>query len=294
MKHVVITGTSTGLGYGAAEALIAAGFHVFGSVRSGDDGARVGAALGAAFTPLVFDVTDGAAIDSAVDDVRRQVGSDGLFGLVNNAGIAVAGPLEHIALDDVRHQLDVNVLGPLRITQAFLPLLGGGQAPRKTPARILMMSSVAGRIAMPFVGPYTASKHALEALSDSLRRELALYGIDVILIEPGIIKTPIWDKPRDFSTYQRTAYGPMIDRELERIAVEIEAHGLDVDAVNRAIVHAMTSARPKVRYVITGTPFLKALLPKRFPDRWLDWLVARRTGVSEARERLRHTPRGDG
>ena len=179
-KYVVVTGTSTGIGHASAAELIAHGYHVFGSVRNEADGERLQAELGPAFAPLVFDVTDSDAVYSAAEAVEDVLGDDNLVGLVNNAGIAVAGPLMDIEMDKVRHQFEVNVLGVLTVTQAFLPLLGACEDASEPPGRIVNISSVSGHTAYPFLGPYCASKHALEAFSDSLRRELLLYGVDVI------------------------------------------------------------------------------------------------------------------
>lgn len=294
MKHVVVTGTSTGLGYGAAQALIERGFRVFGSVRTTADAERVREELGEAFSPLVFDVTDAVGIRAAAATVREEVGTAGLAGLVNNAGIAVPGPIQHLDLDAIRQQFEVNVFGLLAVTQAFLPLLGATRPPRPPPGRVLMMSSVAGRVAMPFLGPYSASKHALEAFSDSLRRELLIYGIDVIVIQPGFIKTPIWNKPRDLSKYEATDYAPVMRQEIERIAQDVERHGLEVETVNRAVVDALTARRPKARYVVAGNPLMRLILPKSFPDRWLDRLISKRMNVEAARKRLEEAETSSG
>lgn len=165
-------------------------------------------ALGESFTPLLFDVTDAPAIQAAVEQVRTALGEeDNLVGLVNNAGVAVAGPLMHLPVAELRQQFEVNLFGLVAVTQAFLPLLGARPDTTVMPGRIINLSSVSGRIAYPFMGPYAASKHALEGLSDSLRHEL-IYGIDVILIEPGSVRTPIWDKAEqlDINRYANTDY----------------------------------------------------------------------------------------
>jgi NAD(P)-dependent dehydrogenase (short-subunit alcohol dehydrogenase family) len=209
MRYVVITGVSTGIGYAATQELIQHGYHVFGSVRKRADGERLQVTLGANFTPLYFDVTDETAIRAAAETVQRAVGDQGLFGLVNNAGIAIGGPLLHLSIDEFRRQFEVNVFGLLLVTQAFAGLLGARTHSPHPPGRIINISSVSGRIAYPFIGPYAASKHAVEAISDSLRRELRLYGVDVIVIEPGAVRTPIWDKLEQVETsrYVSTDYG---------------------------------------------------------------------------------------
>ncbi len=167
MKHVVITGVSSGIGFDGARYLVERGWHVFGSVRRTADGERVRAELGEGFTPLFFDVTDEGAIKTAAGQVSERIGETGLWGLVNNAGIAVPGPLMHLPLEEFRQQLEINVTGQLAVTQAFLPLLGVRKNASHPPGRIVNISSVSGRIAYPFLGPFAASKHALEALSDA-------------------------------------------------------------------------------------------------------------------------------
>ena len=172
MHHVVITGVSTGIGYATAKRLIAKDMHVFGSVRKEGDAQRLCAALGAAFTPLYFDVTVEPAVQAAAQVVRERLAGATLFGLVNNAGIAVAGPLLHVPLDQVRQQLEVNIVGQLIVTQAFAPLLGADRHYNRRPGRIVMVSSISGRNGLPFLGPYAASKHGLEGMAESLRREV--------------------------------------------------------------------------------------------------------------------------
>src|SRR5580693_3425800 len=168
MKSVVVTGASTGIGHGAAKVLVKKGFRVFGSVRKAADGDRLKAELGANFVPLQFDVTDEAAVKAAATAVGAELKGEPLFGLVNNAGIAVPGPLLYLGADELRHQLDVNVVGQMIVTQAFAPLLRAEKGRKSKPGRIVMISSVGGKIATPFMGPYNASKFAIEALSDSL------------------------------------------------------------------------------------------------------------------------------
>src|ERR1043166_9486463 len=194
MKTVVVTGASTGIGWGSAKVLIKKGFKVFGSVRKEADGERLKKDFGANFTPLLFDITDAAAVKRGAKQVAAALGNETLSGLVNNAGIAVPGPLLFLDIDELLHQLEVNVIGQMIVTQAFAPLLGAGPSRQGKRGRIVMISSVGGRNASPFVGPYNASKFALEGLSEALRRELMIYGIDVIVVAPGAVATPIWDK----------------------------------------------------------------------------------------------------
>lgn len=213
MKSVVVTGASTGIGWGCVKVLTGKGFHVFGSVRKQADAARLSMEFGAAFTPLLFDVTDETAVKEGAKIVAARLNGQTLAGLVNNAGIAVSGPLLHIEPSELAFQLEVNVVGQLIVTQAFAPLLGAAPGVKAArPGRICMMSSVGGKVAHPFVGPYSASKFALEGLSESLRRELMIYGVDVILIAPGAVATPIWDKADsvDIARFANTPYAKPI------------------------------------------------------------------------------------
>ena len=182
---VVVTGASSGIGEATALELRSLGFSVVAGVRSREDGERLGAQ---GLTPLRLEITDAASIAAAAAEVESLVGADGLAGLVNNAGIAVAAPIEFVPLDELRRALEVNLVGQVAVTQAFLPLL------RIAEGRVINISSIAGRVALPLMGPYAASKFALEGVSDSLRRELHGQGIEVVAIEPGGIKTPIWEK----------------------------------------------------------------------------------------------------
>ena len=185
MQSVVVTGVSTGIGWGITKVLIEKGFRVFGSVRKTEDAERLSHEFGQQFVPLTFDVTDEPAVQAAAEQVREQLNGEILFGLVNNAGIAVPAPLIHQSTDDFRHQLEVNLVSVLIVTKAFVPLLGADRSLRGKPGRIVNISSVGGRNGGPFLGAYSASKHGLEGFSKSLRRELMLYGIDVIIVGPG-------------------------------------------------------------------------------------------------------------
>ncbi len=278
-RSVVVTGASTGIGYATVEALVKAGFHVFGSVRNSADAERLEAAFPSGCTPLVFDVTDGEAIQRAAGVVAAKLGSATLAGLVNNAGIAVAGPLLLLPLDDIRRQIEVNVIGQIAVCQAFAPLLGTDPARVGAPGRIVMMSSVSGQFAAPFMGPYSASKHALEAVSDSLRRELVIFGIDVIVIGPGAIATPIWDKAADLeaSPFPGTPYETYL-RGFGTSALRAGRRGLPPERVAKAVLKALTAPHPPARIAVVPRRFtnwlFRAVLPKRFVDR----LIAKRLG----------------
>ncbi len=277
MRAVVVTGVSTGIGRGIATVLGRNGFHVFGGVRHADHGRDFEAVLGGNGTALIFDVTDQAAVRAAANGVRERIGADELAGLVNNSGISVQGPLEAIALDEIRRQFEVNAIAAIGVTQAFLPLLGATTPPRAAPGRIVNISSVGGRIALPFVGPYAASKFALEGLSDSLRRELAVYGIKVIVIQPGSIDTPIWDKGAadDIEPYRNTPYYSSMNW-FRGAALKIGRGGLSPEAVGDAVLKALTVPKPKARYVVQRGGPLQFHITRHLPARLVDGMIARR------------------
>ncbi|SIO33872.1 Short-chain dehydrogenase [Bradyrhizobium erythrophlei] len=271
MKSVVITGASTGIGWATAKLLLDRGFRVFGSVRKQADADRLKGEFGANFTPLIFDVTDEAAVLAAAREVRNALDGETLSGLVNNAGIAVAGPVLELAADEFRRQLDVNVIGPIIATQAFGPLLGSDPSLKGPRGRIVMISSVAGKNGNPLTSAYSASKHAIEGLSESLRRELMLFGIDVIIVAPGAVKTPIWSKAEevDISAYQNSPYFPAL-KGMRKYMLKLGETGLPAEKIAERIAGALRSANPRVRYQITPDPMrylMMAILPKRMLDR---------------------------
>lgn len=280
-KHILITGISSGIGYDAARALAGRGYHVFGSVRKEADAARVRDELGANVTPLLFDVTDEAAVETAVAHITSTAGDAGLYALINNAGISTPGPLMHMPLHDFRQQIEVNLVGLLHVTQQCLPLLGARRGALNAPGRIINISSVSGKIAYPFMGAYAASKHGLEALSDALRRELLLYGVDVILIEPGTVQTPIVGKFKEqIGQYLHTDYGEIL-RQMGEKADEREASALPVERVTNVIIEALQAKRPRTRYAVPRKPLTGWWLPRLLPDRWFDRLVARTLKMDE-------------
>jgi NAD(P)-dependent dehydrogenase (short-subunit alcohol dehydrogenase family) len=279
MRSVVITGASTGIGWAAAKLLLARGFRVFGSVRKPADADRLKAEFGANFTPLLFDVTDEAAVLSAAREVRAALGGETLAGLVNNAGIAVAGPVLELGADQFRRQMDVNVIGPIIATQAFGPLLGADPSLKGPRGRIVMISSVAGRNGNPLVSAYSASKHAIEGLSESLRREMMLFGIDVIIVAPGAVKTPIWAKADevDISAYKNSPFFPALER-IRKFMLQLGETGLPPEKIAEVIADALTSASPKVRYQITPDP-MRHLITAILPKRTVDKIIAKRLGL---------------
>lgn len=279
MRSIVVTGASTGIGYATAKTLIATGFRVFGSVRNKADAERVSKELGPNFTPLIFDITDEQAVKNAAAQVRAALAGEALAGLVNNAGVSVPGPILEVPIADFRRQLEINVVGQVIVLQAFAPMLGADPSLKGPPGRIVMISSVAGKRSLPFAGPYSASKHAVEGLSESLRRELMLFGIDVIVIGPGPIKTPIWEKGEkaDLNRYGNTPYfEPM--KKMRGGMQAMGAAGLPAEDVAQLILHALTGRKPWTRYTITpghASRMLISFLPKRMQDR----MIAKRLGL---------------
>ena len=279
-KSVMITGASTGIGHASAELLARKGWRVFAGVRKPADAERLSAELGESVTPVMCDVTEDASVRAAGETVRAALGEAALSGLVNNAGVAVAGPLLHLPLEEMQRQLEINVTGQLRVTQAFAPLMGAGEDRDGPPGRIVNISSVAGLNATPLVTPYACSKFALEALTQGLRRELMLYGIDVVAINPGPIATPIWDKAEavDPEQYADTDYdGPI--RRILAYMLERGRTGLPPGRVARAIHRSLTAARPKLNTVITPEPVQQWLLGA-LPGRTADRMIAKRLGLA--------------
>jgi len=268
-KNILITGASTGIGYASAQAFIKAGYTVYGSVRKQLDADRLSKELGASFHPLLFDVTEHEAIDAVAKELQSQIGDQGLAGLINNAGIALGGPLMHIPMEDLRYQMEVNVIGLVKVTQAFLPLLGAQKDSPFPPGRILNISSVAGKMAMPFLGPYVGSKHAVEGISTVMRRELQLYGIDVIVIGPGAIKTPIWNKGMDINLDVKDYAKPMEIFANKFVRGSIKK-GFTAEKLADDILNIFENPKPKTRYSIVAEKFTNWVMPRLLPARFVD------------------------
>ena len=272
-KSVVITGASTGIGEACAIHLKSLGWRVHAGVRRPEDAERLRAA---GLEPLTLDVIDPDSIAAAV----AALGDAPLDGLVNNAGVAVAGPLEFIPVDEFRYQLDVNVVGQVAVTQAFLPAL------RKARGRVVNMGSIGGRVALPLLAPYAASKFALEAITDSLRRELRPWGMHVAIVEPGGIATPIWDKARAANEElaarmppeTEQLYGKLID-QIRTQTAELSRTGVPASAVAEVVAHALTAEKPKTRYLVGRDAKMRALLARFLTDRSFDALIARALGL---------------
>ena len=271
---VVITGASTGIGAACALDCVGRGMTVFAGVRDKRAGEALAAKGGPSLIPIMLDVTDVSTIMRSAEAVQRVVGEDGLGGLVNNAGIVIGSPLEVIPLPQLRKQLEVNVIGQIAVTQAFLPLLRRGRG------RIVNMGSIAGRGTIPLLGPYSASKYALEALTDALRTELQPWGIQVSIIEPGAIATPIWEKSakeaegieESASDEAKALYGEAVVRIREAVA-QAAQRAIPPDAVVRAVHHALTASRPRTRYLVGTDARLRAWMVKWLPDRVQDRLL---------------------
>ena len=275
---VVITGASTGIGAACARFLADQGFQVFAGVRDRQAGEVLASGRAARLIPIHLDVTEQGSIRAAVDQVTQELGDAGLAGLINNAGIAVGSPLEVIPIDLLRRQFEVNVFGQIAVTQAFLPLL------RKGHGRIVNMGSIAGRTTIPLMGPYSASKFALEALTDALRLELQPWNMHVSVIEPGAIATPIWEKSIKAATALEAVasstvtirYTEMVMRIKEAVGKAAE-RAIPPDAVVQAVLHALTAACPRTRYLVGTDAKIRAWmvkwLPDRLNDRLLTWML---------------------
>lgn len=275
MRSVLVTGASTGIGESCALWLEANGFRVFAGVRKPQDAEALVAQSKGRLTPVFVDVTNAASVADAVRQVHDL--SPSLDGLVNNAGIAISAPVEFMGLDDLRRIFEVNTVGQIAVTQAFLPLL------RPAGGRIVMMSSISGKVSAPFFGAYSASKFALEALSDSLRRELKPWGLHVAVVEPGNIRTPIWKKGAAWGEDMRAGlpqealslYGTRLEGLLRYVRAQ-DGVGSPPEDVARAVEHALTSPSPRTRYVVGRDAKMAALLLRLLPDWAVDRFLAAR------------------
>ena len=284
-KTAVVTGASTGIGYACVEKLVAKKWHVFPAVRKDADAQKLTDAFGDSVTPLMMDVTDQPAIDAAAALVREKLQGRTLNGLVNNAGVAVAGPILELPIEEFEKQIAINLTGQVRVTQAFGPLLGADLELDRPPGRIVMMSSMAGEMGAPFLAPYAASKHGLEGLSKSLRRELNVYGIQVVVIGPGSVKTPIWDKSDevDVSGYEKSVYYKALVG-LREYMTRLGAEGFPPSKIADRLYRAFTDNQPRFRYAIVPGRFSNWTLPKLLPARTVDNLVTKRLGLTRIRK----------
>ncbi|HET7040120.1 MAG TPA: SDR family NAD(P)-dependent oxidoreductase [Gemmatimonadales bacterium] len=277
---VVVTGATRGIGRACLRELVRAGFQAIAGVRDIEAGHALQEELGPSVTPVPLDVTRPEQIAAAADVVREATGEAGLAGLVNNAGIVVAGPMEFLPLDALREQFEVNLVGLVGLTQALLPAL------RRARGRIVNVSSVNGRLATPFTGAYAASKFALEAVSDALRRELN-GAVDVIVIQPGSFRTDVWTTSRERAMRIAAGYPPACRQHYGRVLEAMAGMGVparagDPAAVGRVVVRALTARRPRARYAVGLDSRLGLLLAALMPTRWLDALLGARRRRSRA------------
>ncbi|MCH9752936.1 MAG: SDR family NAD(P)-dependent oxidoreductase [Alphaproteobacteria bacterium] len=281
MKTVVITGASTGIGRATAEFLAAQGWQVFAGIRKEADGAALVDADDR-IKPILLDVTQPEQVDAAVETVRAALDGQKLAGLVNNAGIANMGPLALQPLDQFEAHFSVNVFGLLRASQAFAPLLGMDESLEGAPGRIVNITSVGGRLSAPFLGAYTATKHAVESITDSLRRELVLFGIDAIAVGPGAVKTPIWDKAEKSNSsnpYANSPWAKPIEIFSETM-LDGGRTGLDPIIIAKTIETALSAKKPKARYAPVPDKLTNFTLPMLLPKRVVDGFFWKRFGMS--------------
>lgn len=280
MKSVLVTGASTGIGRATALHLDQRGWRVFAGVRREEDADSLREAASAQLESLMLDVTDAGQIVAAAERIGAETGRAGLDGLVNNAGIAVPGPLETLPIEDFKRQIEVNLTAQVAVTQAVLPAIRGARG------RIVFITSIGGLMAFPMFGAYHAAKFGLEAVGDVFRQELRPWGISVSVVEPGSIATPIWERgeaeveaiagrARDGHT---DLYGKAIDAYRE-VARKTGARGIPPEKVAARIEHALSAGRPRTRYLVGADARGQAFASRVLPDRLVDWIVARATGM---------------
>jgi len=282
MKSIIVTGASSGLGESIAIKFAQEGWLVFAGVRDEDDAKNL-VKKDPSLLPIFLDVSKPQQIKEAVETVRKKLGNQTLGGLVNNAGIAKIGPLALQDIEEFIQHFEVNTFGGLRMAQAFLPLLGTDDTLEGKPGRIVNITSVGGELPSPFLGAYTASKHAMESITDSLRRELIVYGIDSISVGPGSVKTPIWKKAKEANAaeqYKDSAWKDSIKTFLD-VMIEGGEDGLETDDIADVVFEAMTSEKPKARYAPVPNKLLNYTLPTMLPERLVDKIFAKKFGIKE-------------
>jgi NAD(P)-dependent dehydrogenase (short-subunit alcohol dehydrogenase family) len=287
IKDVVVTGISTGIGHATTKLLLSKGFRVFGSVRKKEDADRLQGELGDHYVPLIMDISDGDAVHSAAAQVGSMIGNRNLAGLVNNAGIVVSGPLLYVRPSEYRRQLEVNVISPLVVIQAFAPFLGTDEKRQGPAGRIVNITSSTAKVVVPLLGAYSSSKCGLEGMSDALRRELMLFGIDLVMIEPGTVNTEMYDKgeKEDLSDFNKTEYWDAIQKFQKYIVTEARTNGLPPERIGQAVYMALTVAKPKARYAVIPQRFKNWTLPRLLPTRMLDAELAKQMGFTKRSSR---------
>jgi len=281
-KTILITGTSTGLGFGAARAFAQRDYRVIATVRSEDDAKRVQAEGTGNIHPVICDVTKKEHVAELPNSVRKLTGDGILDGLINNAGIMIApGPVEFQKIENIRAQFDVNVFGMMAVTIALLPLLGTADTARKHRGRIINISSIEGKLASPFISAYSATKYAIEGFSSSLRRELRLFGIKVIIVGPGGVKSEMWRKnPLDIAPLVGTAYEEPF-RNLIKLSEKMENDAATADELGGFLVRVFEAPRPRARYAYSRKPLLDGTWPAMFPDLWYDAVLGMLLGLKQ-------------
>ncbi|WP_395753296.1 SDR family oxidoreductase [Prosthecobacter sp.] len=279
-RNVLITGASTGIGAACARMLSERGWRVFAGVRRENDGEALLASTKGQIVPVILDVTNREQIQKVVQDISIKCGAAGLQGVVNNAGIALAGPLEFMPLEAFERQFNINVLGLIAVTQTVLPLI------RASRGRVVLTGSNSGFMCEPFLAGYGATKHALEAIADSLRIELRPWGIEVALIQPGAIKTPIWTKSREAAEQLFVGMPPQCEElyaepiaALRKMVEKVPSMAIPPERVAKAVVHALEARRPRTRYPVGLDSILGSVLVRVVPDRLRDWLIRKFMGL---------------
>jgi NAD(P)-dependent dehydrogenase (short-subunit alcohol dehydrogenase family) len=280
-KDVVVTGVSSGIGLGTTKVLVSRGFRVFGSVRKQADADRLQSEFGNAFVPLMMDITDADAVHQAAQKVGSMIGNRNLVGLVNNAGIVVSGPLLYLKPSEYKRQLETNMISPLVVIQTFAPLLGTDKKRQGPAGRIVNISSSGAKVPIPLIGAYSSSKCGLEGMSDALRIELMLFGIDVVIIEPGTVNTAMYDKgeKEDLSKFKPTEYWEAVQNFQKWIVTEARTNGLPPERLGEAVRVALSTAKPKARYAVVPQRFKNWTLPRLLPTRMLDSYLAKQMGL---------------
>ena len=272
-KNIVITGVSSGIGRDALRLLHQKGYHIYGSVRKEADAKSLTEAYPQCFTPLIFDVQDQDAVNQAAKRVFEAC--DRIDALINNAGVAVPGPLQFVTEADFERQMDINLKSVRRITNTFLPLLGTAPDFKGPPGRIINVSSISGLFSSPFNGVYSISKHALESMTDVYRRELRCYGIKVMAIEPGPIKTKIWGKNlNSMAQFADTDYYDILQKA-DMIIENTEKNALPVARTSNVILKCITKKHPKTRYIVHKNAFVFKIVANYLPDKLVDWFIQR-------------------
>ena len=281
MKTVLVTGASTGIGAAAARHLAKQGWCVYAGVRKQSDADALHANTPGDLHPIILDVTKPGQIDSAVATISEGLNGARLSGLVNNAGIANMGPLALQPMDTFEAHFQVNVIGLMRVSQAFIPLLGSDESRTGDPGRIVNITSVGGRLSAPFLGAYAATKHAVEGLTDALRRELVIYGIDAIAIGPGSVKTPIWDKAEEANSdgpYASSDWAKSLET-FEQVMLKGGRTGLPPEKIAEVIETALDDPTPKARYAPVPDKLTNWYIPTHLPKRMLDKIFWKRFGL---------------